>query len=237
MLFIGVDSCRKGWFAVILEKNWEWQISLYKDAKSLWQKNKRATLILIDIAVGMPGSGEKERRCDKEARKLLGKKRMSSVFPVPCREVVYAENYKKALEISRKLSKKGISKHLWNITPKIKEVDHLLRSEPLAKIKMRESHPEVCFWALNKGKAMRHPKRTEKGFEERKKVLKRYFQDTEKVVEEAHFLYKRSEVSQDDVLDALVLAVTGRKGNLVTIPKKPEIDSEGIPMEIVYSKW
>jgi len=52
--------------------------------------------------------------------------RKSSIFPVPCREAVYAETYEKACEVNKLLTGKLISKQAWNIVPKIRDVDRFL---------------------------------------------------------------------------------------------------------------
>ena len=51
--------------------------------------------------------------------------------------------------------------------------------------------------------------------------------------EHAH-AYPRKIVARDDILDALVAAVTGMN-ELRTVPGNPEVDSCGLPMEMVYS--
>jgi predicted RNase H-like nuclease len=40
-----------------------------------------------------------------------------------------------------------------------------------ARLKVREMHPEVCFWGLSEGNPMRHAKGTRDGVEERIAVL------------------------------------------------------------------
>jgi predicted RNase H-like nuclease len=49
--------------------------------------------------------------------------------------------------------------------------------------------------------------------------------------------YRRTQLGVDDVLDALVLAVTGWLGadGLDRVPSMPEFDDIGLPMEIVFA--
>ena len=49
--------------------------------------------------------------------------------------------------------------------------------------------------------------------------------------------YARKDVAEDDILDALVAAVTAsrKEEGLLTIPDNPEFDSEGLPMEMVVA--
>src|SRR5262249_23282406 len=46
--------------------------------------------------------------------------------------------------------------------------------------------------------------------------------------------YHRKDVARDDILDALVALVTATL-ELRTLPEVAEVDTEGLPMEIVYS--
>lgn len=39
MDFIGVDGCKKGWFAVTLDSEGSWQIYLYKTIANLWNSS------------------------------------------------------------------------------------------------------------------------------------------------------------------------------------------------------
>jgi predicted RNase H-like nuclease len=82
-------------------------------------------LILIDIPIGLKNGGKGERLPDLGARRIL-KARKSSIFPIPCREAVYMESYKKACEVNEKLTGKRISKQAWNIVSKIRDVNNFL---------------------------------------------------------------------------------------------------------------
>ena len=62
---------------------------------------------------------------DLEARRRLGPRR-SSVFPAPARAVLAAATYEEACALSRAACGKAISKQLFNILPKIREVDALV---------------------------------------------------------------------------------------------------------------
>jgi predicted RNase H-like nuclease len=119
--------------------------------------------------------------------------------------------------------------------PKIREVDTFLRAREDARGKIREVHPEVCFWGLS-GSPMRHNKKTSAGFSERRDLLMGLYPHTEAIVGDALEKWFRKEVAKDDVLDALAAAVTGYLGadSLKTLPATPERDGIGLPMEMVY---
>jgi predicted RNase H-like nuclease len=74
------------------------------------------------------------------------------------------------------------------------------------------------------------------GYDERLAVLKRHFEAAEALAEAALSRYRRSEVARDDILDAMVAAVSGymSRGQLSAIPADPPCDAYGLAMEMVY---
>ena len=236
-MFIGADGCKKGWFTVLLSERNNWKVDIFTDIFSLWNKYNDASLILLDIPIGLLETGFEERKCDKKARKLLGAKRASSIFPTPCRAATYTKSYEQASSINKQKTGRGLSRQVWNIIPKIREADMLLSRDKLARSRIREIHPEICFWALA-GYPMKHPKKTEQGFIERRRVLKSVYLHVDDIISFALSNYKRNEVVKDDILDALSAAVTGLLGrkNLNSIPEIPEINSKGLRMEMVFKR-
>lgn len=230
--YVGVDGCRAGWFSVGFGNGKEWDIGIYPDINSLYEHYSKAILILIDIPIGLRDGGGKERTCDLEARKILRRWRGSSIFPVPCRAVLDINSYKDACVINRRLTDRGISKQVWNIIPKIREVDEFVRESK--DVPIRETHPEICFWALAEH-PMRYPKKTIAGYKERLAILRMVFLGIDGIINEAKKRYPRKDLAIDDILDASAIAVMARKGikKLDSIPKEPEFDSEGLRMEIL----
>ena len=235
-MFVGVDGCKKGWIKVELTDDDNWKVDIFPDIASLWNECKRASLILIDIPIGLRDSGCDERHCDKKAREMLGPMRASSVFPAPCRGALDANSYEQACQINKRMTGRKLSLQTWSIVPKIREVNNLLINDALTRSHIRETHPEVCFWALAGGRPMLHSKKKEEGRSERLELLKTIYPQTEEVIKYASKNWLRRDLALDDVLDALVASITARKGfdNLVSIPEVPEFDSHGLPMEIVY---
>jgi predicted RNase H-like nuclease len=232
---VGVDACKKGWFAVCLGSDERWAIEIFDSIDKLWNAFLKDSLILIDIPIGLPGKGK--RRCDVEARKIL-RKRAASVFPVPCRQAVYANTYAKACRLNKKVLDARLSIQTWNISRKIREVDNLLLSNAKARRCVRESHPEICFWALADGRPMMYYKKTAQGFSERIKLLNKSYPSSPEIVTAALTAYRRKDLARDDILDAMVLAITASAASegIVTIPKHPEKDPKCLSMEIVYGK-
>ena len=164
MNFAGVDACKKGWFAVALDQQGNWDIGIFKDVVDFWSRFENVSLVLIDMPIGLP-YGEK-RRCDIETRKLLGR-RAPSVFPVPCREALQAKTYDQACRINQQVMGVKLTIQSWNISAKIVEVDRLLRNNKQAQRRIRESHPELSFWSLAGGFPMAYAKKRPQGISER----------------------------------------------------------------------
>ncbi len=235
---MGVDGCPGGWFCVELGVGNTWRIALEPGPSTLITRTNDKRLALIDIPIGLLEGTDPHRECDRQARKLLGRPRAASVFPTPTRQAVYAKSYEHALAINHERVGRGLSKQTWNITPKIKQLDEVFRSTPRLRERIRESHPEVCFWSLNGKQAMQYNKKQVQGFLERLALLTRYFSRTSGVVDAALEQYPRKYLARDDILDALVLAVSARFGvkRLTTIPVDPPVDRYGIAMEMVYAE-
>ena len=238
--YVGVDGCRSGWFSVGFNSQGSYELKVFPAFSELLGYYAEAKLVLVDIPIGLT-EGPCGRKCDREARKLL-RGRSSSVFTAPTRQTVEqaAEspgNYELAKSTELRFAGKAISRQAFAIAPKIAQVDKALRGRsPNATPKVREVHPEVCFWALNQGKSMTHRKKVKEGQEERISVLECIEPRTRVIYEEALDEFRRKWVARDDILDALVAAVTARcgYGRLRTIPKCPPVDCEGLVMEMVY---
>jgi len=227
---LGVDGASGGWFAVALDGS-EWSCRLFGSFDALWNEYDCAERLLVDVPIGLPEDAP--RTCDREARDRLGP-RGSSVFPVPTRAALACEDREAASAVNERLSGRGLSIQSWALAPKIREVDRLLRSEPRARKSVVEAHPELCLAELNGGDPMAHPKREPAGREERLAVLTDWYPESEAVYEHALDRFLRKEVSRDDAVDALALAVSGAVGGLASVPETPPTDAHGLPMRIAY---
>ena len=236
LIFIGVDGCRGGWLAVRINESGTCGAEVYTDFAELWAGCQDASLILIDIPIGLKEQGREERLCDKIARKKLGPDRGRSVFPAPCRPAFSGRTFTEAGDINERMTGRRLSQQTWAILPKIKEIDDFLLSNPTAHGQIREVHPEVCFWALARQRAMQYAKTKETGFEERYGVLVSFYPPSAQVVYQVLSGYQRKQVKKDDVLDALVAAVTAwlGKNGLLSIPEQHEKDARKLAMEMVY---
>ena len=114
-LYIGADGCRGGWIACILDHS-EMRIERYDSIETLIQAYPEFDAFLIDMAVGLRSSAD-QLRPDDLARKELGP-RSSSIFPIPCRQAVYAGTEEEQKQANIKALGKSLPKQTINIIPK-----------------------------------------------------------------------------------------------------------------------
>ncbi len=237
--FVGVDGCKAGWFSVGLDSAGNHEVEVHPNFRDLLDHYGDASLVLVDIPIGLIEGGPGERRCDVEARKRLGH-RKSSVFRVPTREAVHKATRKEASQTEERLTGKRIGSTSWGIVPKIGEVDVVMGAlAEEGRKRVKEVHPELLFWALNRKKDMACAKGTLQGFLERLNVLRQVDEGVDAILESAVPLTCKGGVAGDDILDALAAAVTAREGyhrpeKLQTLPAKPPKDAHGLPMEMVF---
>ena len=223
----GLDGCQAGWIMVTapVEGKGSSTVEVVRDLASVFARIDSGELVAaaIDIPIGLPDS--EPRRCDIEARKLIGPRR-SSVFPTPYRQVLAADTYEEAAVLSVDASGKGISKQAFGILPKIREVDDLIT--PARQDSFVEVHPEVCFTVLA-GAPMTWPKRTPDGRQERLHALRTAFSDVDAISG------RRISGSQDDdILDAFAAAWSARNWMTNSYQRLGgDLDSRGLRMEMI----
>ena len=235
--YIGVDGCKAGWFFIAIGPGDALEFGMFTTIEKLWRNYEEARFILIDIPIGLPSKEIKTRPCDKAARQVLSPKRHHSIFSPPCREALAAKSYRQACRINHNVCDRKISKQAWHISRRIKEVDDLMTAQPAAQDIVKETHPEVCFWALANNEPMAHYKKSPEGAAERSAVLKKYFAKSSAVISSALDRYPRKQLAYDDILDALVNAVTAARldVSMEMLPPEPIRDRLGLPMQMVYS--
>jgi predicted RNase H-like nuclease len=227
MLVAGVDGCRAGWVVFKLEvSSFTTSVKMVNLATWLRERPTDLACLGIDIPIGLL---EGPRACDKAARKLLKRPRGSSVFPAPCRAALNADTYAEASAVNRKRMRRGLSQQAWGIAPKIKQVDDVITSE--CQRWAFEVHPEVCFWALNQRRPMKHNKKTKEGAAERIVLLRRVFPQVE-----PHLVNRPRGIAADDLLDAAAAAWTALRWhrNEAECVCTPEHDEKGLAVTIYY---
>jgi len=232
--YVGVDWCSGSWLAVAYTADGYDHTEVFDEIGRLWTHyEETAERILADVPIGLRESGG-QRPPEPLARGVLGP-RNASVFTPPVREAARKQSYQAAKRVNERKADRGLSKQAHAISPGITQVDELLQAIDEARGVVREAHPEVCFRALA-GEPLAHSKRTAAGYAERMRALAGFDRDTPPTVQSAAKATAGHEVRVDDVLDAVVLALTARPGpgELHTLPPDSPTDPKGLPMEMVY---
>ena len=234
-LVAGVDGCPKGWCAVLIDTETLEMAAVHYDTFAQLDDELRRLTIAIDVPIGLldcPGG----RDCDREACAYLGWPRRNSVFSPPARVTLefcgQKDLYRKACGVNRECTDRAISQQAFWIGPKIREVDEAIT--PDRESRVYEVHPEVCFAAMNDGRAMRRRKTTPEGRKERWRVLKRRF-GLDLPITPALPGNLRRLCDLEDYVDALACAWTAKciaEGEARSYPEKPPKDAKGLRMAI-----
>ena len=201
-LYIGTDGCKSGWITCILDHG-ELRMEHYDSIEALINSYPEFDAFLIDMAVGLRTSADQSRP-DDLARKELGT-RSSTVFPIPCRQAVYAATEEEQKNANIHAFGKSLAKQSIAIIPKIRELDEFLSSHPQYKNRILESHPELAFARL-KGSVVLTRKKEYTGFCERKNILQKYL--PRNYLSGMWDKAKELGCNPDDLMDAACLAVT-----------------------------
>jgi predicted RNase H-like nuclease len=230
-LICGVDGCRAGWIAVFKDLDAGdafWHV--FATFTQLASRTPAPQVIAVDIPIGLPDRGSRD--CDLDARKKLGC-RGCCVFPAPVRPVLASKSYQEACRIRFSVEMKKMSSQAWGIVPKIREVDTLLRQNPQMAPKIREVHPEVSFFHMNRHSPLPDGKKTGAGQARRLNLLQPHFGS---FVNSALEAGKQPGCANDDILDAFAAMWTAERivrGTASQIAHPPRVDSFGLSMEIV----
>ena len=157
----GINGCRGGWFCIFEDvDSRRFASKIFATIDDLEKHIEQLDIVAIDVPIGLTNT--RPRACDVEARKMLGSKRASSVFPAPIRPALSAGTYEEACARSFEAQKKKLPKQSWAIYPKIRQLDDLLRRRAELCQKVFEVHPEVSFCAFNSAPIV-EPKKSKEG--------------------------------------------------------------------------
>jgi predicted RNase H-like nuclease len=228
---IGVDGCPGGWVYIALGPD----VYMHGQVVSLERLFDRVPangLVFIDMPIGLGGAGEVGRVCDRQARQLLGVRR-SSVFATPSRAALNASSYEQACALNAAACGRKLSRQAFNILPKIREVDTIIRANAQVRVRLRESHPELNF-RMFADRPMAHNKRTAEGFAERLVVLEQYWPGASEAVAAARRQLRRLRVARDDIVDAFInaLAAARPRGEHIRVPAAADLDECDLPRHI-----
>ena len=234
----GVDGCPAGWLVAFIKPHGgEARIRVISTFADILNAPEQPAVIAVDMPIGLPDrAGPGGRTAENAVRPLLGQ-RQSSVFSVPSRSAVYAKDYAEARNIALATSDppKSVARQLFNIAPKIREVDAVLRADEALARRVFEVHPEVAFWRLNGERPLREPKKIKSRCYEPGLALRRGLLAAAGLPVSVIAGAPPQGAGPDDLLDALACAAVARRihtGLAQPFPDPPPRDSCGLPMAI-----
>jgi predicted RNase H-like nuclease len=220
---VGVDACKTGWIAVAVDDAGVLTAHYLPGITSLPATVPDASVVAIDIPIGLPESGRRE--ADLAARSRLGARR-NSVFFTPPRAAVEAATHAEATAASVRLTGFGVSQQSFALAPKLREVDDWVQQAPCP---VYEVHPEISF-AVLLGAPASAPKKSWAGMAERRRALESAGLTVDHIHGDAAL-----RAAVDDMLDATVAAWSARRiarGQALMIPDPAPTGPGGRPVAI-----
>lgn len=163
------------------------------------------------------------RTCDRMARQLLGWPRSGAIGSPPSRR------YLRTSDLDAR-ARKGLNPINARMMRRYAEVAEEM--QPYRQRQVFEVHPELSFYQLNDEKPMKHSKHTDRGIEERRKLVAARIPGAEAVL----MAQVAAGVTLRHLLDATADMVTARRiaARAVTrLPEDPEWDEQGVRMELL----
>ncbi len=224
----GIDGCRTGW--LVVESSLNLKEQSWRIAPNWNAIGRDAQVIAVDMPIGISSSGV--RQCEVEARSVLTPFASRIFKTLPRGALRFAQkDWALANQWAKDQNCGGISKQIWNIRPKMIEIDVAIT--PGMQKRIYEAHPELAFARLNGGTPL-VSKHGAAGLAVRKRLLMRAgFAKLDKWLQDL----RGSGAKADDLLDACVLVLTARhvvKGEVRMLPVVAERDARGLRMAMVY---
>ena len=233
-ILAGVDGCKFGWVCITKDlENGTLNSVIFRSSAELFAQTPTPAVFAIDIPIGLTDSGP--RHCDIQARRLLGARRGTSVFPAPIRPVLNAASRDEADKIHRSIDGRGVNVFSWNLCPRIRDLDIELQKNSHLRDKVYEVHPEISFRALNDGVPILATKRNPTGESIRRLLIENYFGSG--AFDEIRKNHYMKDVANHDINDAFAVLWTAERifrGDAEVIPAENEFDSVGLKMGIWY---
>lgn len=234
----GVDGCRAGWVVAFVRPDGnDVRVRVVARLFDVLAAPETPAVIAVDMPIGLPARvGRGGRAAEAAVRPLLGA-RQSSVFSVPSRAALAADDYRAACAAALATSEppRKVSKQLFMLAPKIREVDACLRADSDAARRVFETHPEVAFWRLNGERALDQPKKVKGCCWDPGLALRRRLLTDNGLSESVVNAPPPLGAGPDDLLDALACATVARRihaGAAQPFPDPPERDAFGLAMAI-----
>lgn len=223
MIVAGADGCRTGW--VVCRRDTDGSLDI-RVVKTLAEACEGLSILAVDMPIGFLDIQTRGgRACEREARKLLGRK-SSSVFSSPCRWALAATDY----ETVRRMPaphEVGLSKQAFGLFSRLNEVDRLLTRQPSLRSIVHEAHPELAFRRMNDGVPVFANKKKADGRSQRLRLLAAHgFEPT---------VERLPGAARDDILDAVACCRTAlliAQGKATRLGAADARDRHGLPMNI-----
>jgi predicted RNase H-like nuclease len=234
----GVDGCRGGWIAAFVRPaGGGGTTAVFARFADVLAAPQRPAVVAVDVPIGLPErAGHGGRAAENAVRPLLGA-RQSSVFSVPSRAAIEAADYAAACRAALATSEppRKVSKQLFNIAPKIREVDAVLRADRTAAGRVYEVHPELAFWQFNGERPLSEPKQVKSRPYAPGLALRRALLIAAGLPRALIEAPPPPGAAPDDLLDALACAAVARRihaGTAKPFPDPPPHDTHELPMAI-----
>ena len=200
------------------------------------QQRSAPAVVAVDMPLGLPGTPAGGREAEGVGAAAVSSARQSSVFSVPARAAIYAKIIEACrLALANSDPPRKVSKQLFNIAPKIREVDESLRANPAHASRVFEVHPELAFWRFNGGRSLSEPKKVKSRPYAPGLALRRGLLIAAGLSKDIVNVAPPKGADADDVLDALACAEIARRihlGQAKPLPDPPGRDAFGLPMAI-----
>jgi predicted RNase H-like nuclease len=226
----GVVPCPSGWLAATAKLQ---GITIAPETPQVFERLREVLdykpafqVIALFSPVGLHDTPQRRgRRCDQDARRLIGWPRSGAILSAPARPALRAKDYQEAAAANGgHLSIVG-----WHLLRRMAEVDAEIA--PYWQRTVFEVHPELSFFQLNEDRPLRFSKQTDAGRGERSSLLRARIPGVERVLD-----VRLRRVSAAHVIDAAACLWTARRivsRAVNRVPEDPEWDSEGLRLEIV----
>src|SRR5262249_30023778 len=210
----GFDGCRSGWVAAFVRAGGEEvRVRLLPRFAGALGAPEAPVIVAVDIPSGLPDRiGPHGRGPECAIRPLLGA-RQSSVFSVPPRAAIFAPDFAAACAAALAASEppRKVSKQLFMIAPKIREVDAVLRADAALPARVHEVHPALAFWRLNSERGLDQPKKVKGVCYEPGLALRRDLLIAAGLAASVVMSAPPKSAGADDLLDALACAAIARR--------------------------
>ena len=234
----GVDGCRQGWLVAFLHPAGDViRIRIEPNFAGILCAPEQPAIVAVDMPIGLPArAGHGGRGPENVVRPLLGQ-RQSSVFSVPSRQAIATADYVQACRVALETSDppRMVSRQLFMIAPKIREVDAVLRADAGAASRVFEVHPELAFWRLNGERPLEQPKKVKSRPYEPGLALRRALLVGAGIPAAVAGAAPPPGAAADDLVDALACAAIARRihgGLAQPFPQTFDRDEFGLPMAI-----